>query len=131
MPYECDRCAACCKFLIIEIDPIDIAREPKLRAAKPFRAPLPDALPYDPEQEEEYLRVDPLVPGFEWGAMLAPSQDNLACPMLGQDDLCTIYPTRPTCCVYLQAGSDQCQMARESAGLEPLQPIPENSLRTH
>ena len=122
MSYLCDHCGACCRHLIVEIAPVDVAREPKLvDAAKPFRAPLPSSVPYDDDHAEEYARVGPLVPGFEWGAMLAPSRfPDMACPLLGDDNLCTIYPTRPTCCVAMQAGSDQCRNARESAGLPPL-----------
>jgi Fe-S-cluster containining protein len=123
MPYTCDKCGACCRHLIIEIGPIDIAREPRFLALEPFRTDgfVPD---FTEDEAEEYLLVGPLVPGFEAGAMLACGPE-FPCMMLGQDNLCTIYPTRPNCCVAMRAGSDQCQMARVSAGLMPLHPDPE------
>jgi Fe-S-cluster containining protein len=74
----------------------------------------------DDDDRAEYERVGPLAPGFENGAMLAAG----LCPLLGADNLCTIYPSRPNCCVAMQAGSDQCQLARGMAGLPPLQPQP-------
>ena len=56
-----------------------------------------------------------------YGALLAcgPSRP---CGMLGSDNLCAVYPTRPNCCVAFRAGSVQCQMARDMARLPPLQP---------
>jgi Fe-S-cluster containining protein len=47
------------------------------------------------------------------------------CKLLGPDDLCTIYRTRPNACVAFQVGDEQCQMARGSMGLAPLMPMPE------
>jgi Fe-S-cluster containining protein len=121
MAYECDQCGACCKFPIIEIDAIDLAREPKLQAVvKPFRH---DGLQFDDEEDrEEYERVGPLVPGFEAGAMLAVGSA-YPCPMIGEGNLCSIYPTRPSCCVAFQAGSRLCQESRAHHGLPALAPL--------
>lgn len=120
MGYECDKCGACCKALIIEIEPVDLAREPRLRAvARPFR----NDGPYfdDDDDAAEYERIGPLVPGFEAGASLACGA-SYPCPMLGGDGSCSIYATRPTCCVAFQAGSNKCQDARAYCGLQPLVP---------
>jgi Fe-S-cluster containining protein len=127
MPYECDRCGACCVHPIIEIDQLDIAREPRLRVLQPFKLPFDgQPPPIDPDDEDDEARDDrvcgPLVPGFEAGAMLACGP-NMPCPMLGPDKLCTIYPTRPNVCVAFRAGSLQCQSARQAAGLGELQPV--------
>lgn len=118
--YECDRCGACCIHLIIEIEPVDIAREPKLRLLRPARID-PGWGPIE-DDREEYERVGPLVPGFEAGAILACGATN-PCPMLTLEKLCSIYPTRPTCCVAMQAGSDLCQIARKMARLPMLEPM--------
>ena len=99
--YECDRCGACCKQLIVEIDELDLVREPRLiPLAQAFR--VPDGME---------LRADD-------GGSQRP------CPVLGPDNRCTIYPTRPNCCVAFRAGSEQCQMARGMAGLPPLEESP-------
>jgi Fe-S-cluster containining protein len=113
--YECDRCGACCTQLIIEIDELDLIREPRLiPASEPFRVPegmvLADG---DGEPREE------IVPGYGAGAMLACGPTR-PCPMLTPGG-CSIYPTRPNCCVAMQAGDEQCQMARGMAGLAPLE----------
>jgi Fe-S-cluster containining protein len=47
------------------------------------------------------------------------------CAFLGPDNLCSIYPTRPNCCVGMQAGDEQCQEARAALGLPPLEPMKE------
>jgi Fe-S-cluster containining protein len=128
--YECDKCGACCKHLLLEIEMIDIAREPRIAAvAMPFKPPGPEDWEpeLDEEEQEEYERVGPLVPGWEYGASLNTGPDH-ACPFLGgvpseKERPCGIYPTRPNCCVAMQAGGDQCQSARGMAGLRPLEPI--------
>ncbi len=91
--YQCDQCGACCRRLIIEIDHIDVVREPRLlEAAEPFRL-----MDYETEWDQQYL--------------LACGSDH-PCKML-DGNRCSIYPTRPNCCVGFEAGSDQCQAARE------------------
>jgi Fe-S-cluster containining protein len=104
--YECDNCGACCTQLIIEIDHLDVVREPKLLAA----ATLLDGhgkITYDSDWEKQY--------GLACGS-------NRPCP-LHVDNRCSIYPTRPNCCVAAEAGGMSCQEARGMAGLEPLKPI--------
>lgn len=101
--YECDKCGACCTQLIVEISHIDVVREPRLREASKLMRQTPD---WESDWDNEYL----LACGYP-------------CPMLGTDKLCQIYPSRPNTCVAFKAGNEQCQMAREDAGLPPLQPI--------
>lgn len=112
--YECDRCGACCEKLIIEIQLLDVIREPRLReVTKPCRVP-PGAV-YEDDDGNEITDPDPYVEG----AILACVDP---CPMLGADKLCQIYPSRPNVCVGFDAGSRKCQEAREMAKLPPLQP---------
>jgi hypothetical protein len=42
---------------------------------------------------------------------------NRPCKFLGEDSLCSIYPTRPNACVGMQAGDEQRQSARAELGL--------------
>jgi hypothetical protein len=131
--------------LTIEVDVIDIAREPRIAAvARPHIPPelaelenlkqklaeqgrnLDDEEEWS-EERKEYERVGPLVPGWEYGGFLNPGPDR-ACLLLGgvpgdKERLCGIYLTRPNCCVAMQAGGNQCQESRRMVGLEPLQPI--------
>ena len=95
---ECDRCGLCCRDLIVEIGHVDVVREPKLRTA------IIEAHAAGPDDwEAEYI--------------LCACKP---CPMLGADNLCTIYPTRPNVCVAFEAGSEQCRELRERRGLPPL-----------
>jgi hypothetical protein len=107
--FECDKCGACCQHLLIEIEQLDLIREPRL-------IPMCRPLRRDPDDPDR----DPIevVPGFQDGAKL-----NRPCPMLGPDKLCQIYSSRPNICVGFMAGSLQCQVSRRSAGLPPLEPV--------
>lgn len=103
--YECDKeCGLCCQRLIIEIDHIDVVREPRL-------LPVIELLDgngkivYDSEWEKEYMLVC-----------------GKPCAMLGAENRCQIYPTRPNCCVAFAAGGEKCQELRQDYGLPPLQP---------
>jgi Fe-S-cluster containining protein len=117
MKYECDQCGACCRHLIIEIDELDLIREPRLIGkAEAFKVPEGMALIDDEGDETEEI-----VPGYGAGAMLACGSSK-PCPML-DGNRCGIYPTRPNVCVAFKAGTEQCQQARESAGLQPLLPL--------
>lgn len=105
--YDCDRCGACCRHLIVEADLLDLLREPRLSDADPQfcgRA-IDDVLA---ELRDEFKVV-------------IPTQAH-GCAFLGNDNTCAIYPTRPNACVGLQAGDDQCQEARQAAGLRALKP---------
>lgn len=48
---------------------------------------------------------------------------NMPCKMLGSDNRCTVYPTRPNVCVGFRAGDEQCQGARRMAVLSELLPV--------
>lgn len=111
--YACDSCGLCCRKLIIEIDHVDVVREPALLPI----VKLLDGngrITYESDWERQY--------------MLACGE-RMPCQMLGEDNLCKTYPTRPNCCVAFEAGSEECQELREDAGLPPLMPMesaPEN-----
>lgn len=107
--YQCDRCGACCQgHLIVEADDLDVLREPRL---------------IDADRHHAGQSVERVVHAIRhnWQAIhLAGGQP---CGFLGQDQLCSIYPTRPNCCVAMEAGDEQCQFAREAAGLPRLSPV--------
>lgn len=107
--FECDKCGACCKgSLIVEGDEIDVLREPRLIDADRHHTGKP-VLQLVREIQEEWKSV-----------IIACGSP---CAFLGTDNHCTIYPTRPNCCVGLQAGDEQCQAARATEGLPPLLPL--------
>lgn len=113
--FECDRCGACCRgTLIVEADELDVLREPLLLTAdhgKWCASMTPDEIRTHLEQDYACL-------------MIAGSRP---CRFLGEDNLCSIYPTRPNACVAMQAGDEQCQSARAAVGLPPLMPIGERT----
>lgn len=130
--YECEPgCGACCRHLIIEIESIDILREPKLKeVAKPFRRSYSKdengvdiEENYDEIDEDTEENLGELVPGWDQGAMLAAGTKDTPCAMLTCEGMCSIYATRPNACLMFRAGSIRCQNARESAGLAPLRPV--------
>lgn len=117
--YECEAgCGACCRWLIIKIDELDLAREPRL---KDLAEPCKKWPGFDYDRDEYGEPVQSLVPGWEAGGNLACGSGK-PCKALGDDGRCTIYPTRPNCCVAFRAGCQQCQEARAAVGLPPLQP---------
>lgn len=101
LAYECDRCGACCRSFIVEADFDDAQREPLIAA----RGKLMD------------------------GHGRIPLQDAAWCLAAGEpcvfltDNRCTIYATRPGVCRDFDAGSQQCQRARQTEGLRRLAPI--------
>jgi Fe-S-cluster containining protein len=111
---ECDKCGACCKFPIIEITENDIIKEPRLIVAEPFQYP-PGMVLLDENDEV----IQETILGYGGGALLACGPKR-PCPMLGADNLCTIYVTRPGCCAAFEAGSYLCTESRLAHGLEPL-----------
>jgi Fe-S-cluster containining protein len=115
--FECDSCGECCRRLIIEIDELDLIREPRLiQVSTPFRLSEGEHL-----VDEDNEPCEEQVPGYGAGAMLACGT-TMPCGMLGPDNRCQVYPTRPNVCVAFRAGSEQCQDARQQAGLSPLLP---------
>jgi len=120
--YECDKCGACCEHLIIEIDYLDILREPRIREYRePFRL-SPGQVFYDVETDETIPADE--VDLYMAGALLACGKTK-PCPFLAEDKTCASYPTRPNVCVAMQAGSEQCQESRRMAGLSALEPVSE------
>ena len=107
LEYECDKCGACCRNLLLEVDDIDVLREPRLVSADSRYANLPMAVIL--KQLADECRALLLV---------APSRP---CPFL-QENQCSIYPTRPNACVAMLPGDEECQTARRDEGLRPLQP---------
>lgn len=103
--YECDRCGACCENLILEVDHLDVLREPLIAE----RGRLLDGHGSIPLVDASWSL---------WG-------ESHVCAFGRRDDdgkhSCTIYPTRPNMCVGFVAGGEQCQMARKSAGLPALE----------
>ena len=93
---DCRRCGACCRKFLIEADWVDTAREPTI------------------VEKCERMDGNGALHGHDVGWLVAWG-DTIPCPFLGPDNLCAIYPTRPNECVALEPGSEQCQLARESA----------------
>jgi Fe-S-cluster containining protein len=113
--YECDRCGACCQgHLIVEAYQLDVLREPKLIGADTGSF-------YDGMTHEQV--VDALAD--EYRCLVLAAAKSHPCNFLGDDKLCRIYPTRPNACVAMQAGDEQCQSARQDAGMPPLLPVTE------
>ena len=105
--YDCDKCGACCEGrLLVEVDEIDVLREPRLIESDPHYAgrPVDDVL-------------DELTGDFGRCILIAGGRP---CAFLAGDKTCSIHPTRPNACVAMQAGDEQCQEARAAAGLPPL-----------
>ena len=110
--YECDLCGACCKgHLIVEADVLDILREPRLIDADPY---------YAGKLPREVVNMLETEPGR---AVVIACGEDRPCRFLDGDNRCSIYPTRPNDCVAMQAGDEQCQQARQMAGLPPLEPV--------
>jgi Fe-S-cluster containining protein len=90
--------------LIVEAYDLDVLREPRILDA--------DINGHRPALEE-------LCEGGKSIVLAA----NSPCSFLGNNGLCTIYPTRPNVCVGFEPGDEQCQQARDRCGLPPLQPV--------
>ncbi len=95
---QCNRCGTCCKTLYIFVTPEDLAREPKLRAAVTRLKNVPKDQATFGEYSNKYL----LAAGWA-----------IPCPMLGSDNLCTIYETRPTICRQWTAKNSECDRLRK------------------
>jgi len=93
---KCKKCGGCCSGLILEIYEHDLIREPKLREF----ARLMDGdgnggkIEFESDFDREYALPTP-------------------CPMLNEDNQCSIYPTRPYSCVAFNIGGkdqEKCDM---------------------
>ncbi len=99
---HCKDCGLCCKTMIIEIDHIDVVRESRLLPV----VTLLDGngrIKYESDWEKQY--------SLAFGG----------CQLLTEDNRCTIYPTRPNCCVAFECGGERCQELREEHGLPPIE----------
>jgi Fe-S-cluster containining protein len=105
--YECDQCGACCKgTFIVEVDYLDARRDPRLL-----------------DQQIGSYRVTQRELEEEGKVALLACGHHQPCGCLGEDNRCTIYPTRPNACVDFEAGCQKCQDARAELGIEPLLPL--------
>jgi hypothetical protein len=100
--FECDQCGACCEHLLVEVDQVDAMREPRIH------------------DEARLLDGNGELPVEDWQWSLNGLKSPHRCVFLGEDKRCGIYATRPSVCVAVQAGGEQCQLARGFAGLAPL-----------
>jgi Fe-S-cluster containining protein len=100
VPYNCDACGACCRTFPIRVSKQDGEREPRI-------AEHALVVPAWERSEEHYYHLHPLP--FCKG-----------CLFLGEDNLCSVYETRPQVCRRFAAGSAQCQEARARKGLQRL-----------
>lgn len=109
MLRECPPdCGACCKgHLIVDVEELDILREPRL---------------IDADRHHKGKTVERILEDYQDGmaVILAAGKP---CAFLDAQARCTTYPTRPNCCVAFEAGSEECQYAREAEGLPPLAPV--------
>ncbi len=110
--YECDKCGACCNGrLLVEAYELDVSREPRLAIA-------------DIGNWTREMTLQTLMEELEQeGTCLVIAGGAHACSFLGDDNTCSIYPTRPNVCVAMAAGDGQCLEAREAAGVPLLKPV--------
>lgn len=100
MATECDKCGACCCSFPIYASKNDAEVEPKIK--------------------DHSVELDKWLGDEDWRYKLHPLPFLNACTFLREDKLCSIYPTRPSVCRRFEAGSEQCNQARERKGLPPL-----------
>jgi len=98
--YTCDKCGACCRTFPIYASAADAGREPAIKS-QGLR------LKEWQETEEHVYQLHPL-PFLE------------RCAFLDDRNLCRIYGTRPDVCRRFEAGSNQCQQARQREKIPPL-----------
>lgn len=101
MTDYCKDCGLCCKKMIVEIEHVDVVREPKLLQIDKLLDGNNGRVQYDSDWEKQYS----LYCGGD------------GCKLLTEDNRCSIYPTRPNCCVAFEMGGDQCNELREIYGL--------------
>jgi len=86
-------------------------------------------------REPRLIEADPHFAGRTVDEVLSQLQEGFGCvvtlacgtgqlrPFLSTENKCTIYSKRPNDSVGMPAGDEQCQLARGSAGLPPLQSV--------
>jgi Fe-S-cluster containining protein len=88
----CRQCGHCCRTTIVEINYLDVLREPKLRKY----------LPKIPQSEITDDTVGVIA-----------KKDLHGCPFLTLRGKCSIYRTRPNICVSFEPGSRQCAFPKQ------------------
>jgi len=107
--FECDKRGTCCQgSLIVEADDLDVMREPLLIAG---------------DKSQGDRSVEQVIREIQTEGKIVLLACGSACAFLAENNDCSIYPTRPNSCVAMQAGDEQCQHARNVAGISPLLPI--------
>lgn len=106
--YHCDQCGLCCCSMIIQADVVDVMREPRIQEKAPIS-----------------VNVGLPILGYTW---VLNKKGRKECVFLEDGNFCEIYETRPSTCVQFQAGSERCQEIRVKNGLEPLEPVEDDSL---
>lgn len=97
MKAECQQCGSCCRgSLLVEAYYVDVLRHPALLE--------PGAWMLDELEAEHEDRCIVLARDYP-------------CRFL-RGTHCSIYPTRPTACVFMQAGTTQCTDARRMFDLK-------------
>lgn len=106
--FDCERCGACCRAqppfgggVYVRVDAADVARLTTAEAARLVVA-APNGgralrLVTDPRGEQVCAALE---------------------GRLGDRVSCAVYPRRPGVCRRLEAGSEECLLARAEAGLE-------------
>lgn len=89
---KCQKCGHCCRNLIVEIEKLDVIREPRLLEGVLNSEPLD----FNGEPRDIY--------GLK-----------IPCPFLMKNNQCSIYPTRPNVCVGFNFGSSQCKYDRRES----------------
>lgn len=98
---EC-RCGNCCRRLLIEVDPEDARREPKI---KELGSPIYTAAELTMSGQKELQ-----------GYMLNSAANGYACAFLDQPkNLCTIHETRPLACRLFECDASDVKSAAPSA----------------
>ena len=95
--FECDRCGACCRSVIVEAGYYDALREPRLYSIG---------------------RPDPGLLRSGEACIMLYDTTTRACPFLGVSSQgqgateCRIHATRPLVCVMVEPGDAKCQQSR-------------------
>ncbi|PXA02960.1 YkgJ family cysteine cluster protein [Coraliomargarita sinensis] len=95
--YDCTNCGACCRCFPIFASAEDAEQEIRIKS--------------------ETRRLEPHLATKDKVYQLYPLPFHQRCAFLLQDQLCSIYATRPEVCRRFAAGSTQCIEARERSGV--------------
>ncbi|MCY2993889.1 MAG: YkgJ family cysteine cluster protein [Planctomycetota bacterium] len=104
--FQCDRCGACCRNLIVEAVWLDCLRESRILVHSKLRL--------DDLRDEDRI-------------VLLWDRKKHHCPFLktvrDRSCACAIYPTRPNVCVACEPGGPKCQQARLLGSLPVLRDV--------